>query len=152
LAAREHVSGIFLTRVTRIFQDPLFTKFVPASSRQRVAAAARSAARSSAPVISLLRPCYCLFFFLSPFRFPVDFPGVARAAPVFSPVVYREVHPRMRQSSRKRSLRWRSRLGMSARVKRAALPSLAEVRHLGGKARVRSTPAPARDPMAANGP
>src|SRR5262245_7755089 len=62
LAAREHVSGIFLTRVTRIFQDPLFTKFVPASSRQRVAAAARSAARSSAPVISLLRPCYCLFF------------------------------------------------------------------------------------------
>jgi len=34
----------------------------------------------------------------------------------------------------------------------AALPSLAQVRHLGSKARVRSTPAAARDPMAANGP
>src|SRR5215813_14093145 len=33
----------------------------------------------------------------------------------------------------------------------AALPSLAQVRHLGSKARARSTPAPARDPMARQG-
>src|SRR5262249_6795443 len=57
LAAREHVSGIVLTRVTRIFQHSVFTKFVPGSSRSEwpPERAARSAARSSAPVISL---CY----------------------------------------------------------------------------------------------
>src|SRR5262249_59170770 len=65
LAACEHVSGIFLTRVTRIFQDSAFSKFALGAC--------------DLPVTALLLPV----FFVPPSRFPVDSLGIAFTAPVF---------------------------------------------------------------------
>src|SRR5262245_27504905 len=85
LAAREHVSGIFLTRVTRIFQDSVFTKSVPGRSRQKAAVHTWGRQRWALvgacdfPVTTLLLPV----LFVPPSRLPVDFPGVAFTASVF---------------------------------------------------------------------
>src|SRR5262249_33580584 len=85
LAACEHVSGIFLTRVTRIFQDSVFTKFAPGRSKREwppergASSVARSLAACDFPVTALLLPV----LFVPPARFPVDFPSVALTAPVF---------------------------------------------------------------------
>src|SRR5262245_5605968 len=85
LAACEHVSGIFLTRVTRIFQDSAFSKFALGRGRQKVAAHTWGGQRwalvgaCDLPVTALLLPV----LFVPPSRFPVDSLGVAFTAPVF---------------------------------------------------------------------
>src|SRR5215475_5577746 len=85
LAAREHVSRIFLTRVTRIFQDSAFSKFALGRSRQKAATHTWGRQRWALvgacdfPVTALLLPV----LFLPPSRFPVDSLGVAFTAPVF---------------------------------------------------------------------
>src|SRR3989442_7205468 len=96
-----------------------------------------------------------------PSRFPVDFPGVALAASVFSPVVYRavscEVDLRVRHGNEfaqalvAMAIWVRVGMGMSGRVKRLTSPRSRRCGNLCSKARVRSTPVPARAPMEVNG-